>query len=70
MRDVAGAAGVSRGIVYRYYADRDALVAAVLERTADRFVGRAAEVVDAAGRLADQVAEAAVFIRRHLGDEG
>jgi AcrR family transcriptional regulator len=70
MRDVAAEAGLSRGSVYRYYADRDALVAAVLERTADRFVGAAAEVVDTQVALADQVAEAAVFIRLHVGDEG
>jgi len=70
MRDVAAEAGLSRGSVYRYFADRDALVAAVLERTADRFVGAAAAEVDTRTLLADQVGEAAVFIRRHLGDEG
>ncbi|HET6949652.1 MAG TPA: helix-turn-helix domain-containing protein [Acidimicrobiales bacterium] len=70
MRDVAAEAGLSRGSVYRYYADRDALVAAVLERTADRFVAAAAADVDTGRSLADQVAEAAVFIRRHLSDEG
>jgi AcrR family transcriptional regulator len=70
MRDVAAEAGLSRGSVYRYYRDRDALVAAVLERTADRFVAAAARDVDTRCTLADQVAEAAVFIRRHLGDEG
>ena len=70
MRDVAAEAGLSRGSVYRYYADREALVAAVLERTADRFVSAAADAVDAQATLADQVAEAAVFILRHVGDEG
>jgi AcrR family transcriptional regulator len=70
MRDVAAEAGLSRGSVYRYYADRDALVTAVLERTADRFVGASAEAVDRRQTLADQVAEAAVFIRFHLSDEG
>jgi AcrR family transcriptional regulator len=70
MRDVATEAGLSRGSVYRYFADRDALVGAVLERTADRFVAAAAHEVDTRSTLADQVAEAAVFIRRHLGDEG
>jgi AcrR family transcriptional regulator len=70
MRDVATEAGLSRGSVYRYFADRDALVGAVLERTADRFVAAAAHEVDRRSTLADQVAEAAVFIRRHLGDEG
>jgi AcrR family transcriptional regulator len=69
MRDVAAEAGISRGSVYRYYADRDALVAAVIERTADRFVAAAAREVDAQRLLADQVAAAAVFIRRHAGDE-
>lgn len=70
MRDVAAEAGLSRGSVYRYFADRDALVGAVLERMADRFVGAAAADVARRTTLADQVAEAAVFIRRHLGDEG
>ena len=42
MRDVAAEAGLSRGSVYRYFRDRDALVDAVLERTADRFVAAAA----------------------------
>jgi AcrR family transcriptional regulator len=69
MRDVAAEAGLSRGTVYRYFADRDALVAAVVERTADRFVAASAADVDAEATLADQVAAAAVFIRRHLGDE-
>jgi AcrR family transcriptional regulator len=70
MRDVAAEAGMSRGSVYRYFADREALVSAVIERTATRFVAAAAPHVDRGRRLADQVAEAAVFIRRHLADEG
>ncbi len=56
--------------MYRYFADRDALVTAVLERTAERFVAASAADVDRGATLADQVAEAAVFIRRHLADEG
>jgi AcrR family transcriptional regulator len=70
MRDVAAEAGMSRGSVYRYFADRDALVAAVIARTADRFVAASAAQVDRGATLAEQVAEAAVFIRRHLADEG
>ncbi|HEX8802646.1 MAG TPA: helix-turn-helix domain-containing protein [Acidimicrobiales bacterium] len=70
MRDVAAEAGLSRGSLYRYFADRDALVAAVLARTAQRFVAASEGDVDRGATLADQVAEAAVFIRRHLGDEG
>ena len=57
MRDVAAEAGLSRGSVYRYYADRDALVAAVLARTAERFVAASATAVDSHDTLADQVAE-------------
>jgi AcrR family transcriptional regulator len=68
MRDVAAEAGLSRGSVYRYFADREALVAAVLERTADRFVAASAVEVDAEATLAGQVAAAAVFIRRHAAD--
>lgn len=70
MRDVAAEAQLSRGSVYRYFADRDCLVTAVIERTADRFVAASEAAVDRGATLTDQVAEAAVFIRRHLGDEG
>jgi AcrR family transcriptional regulator len=68
MGDVATEAGMSRGSVYRYFSDRDTLVAAVLERTAARFVEASAADVDAEATLAGQVAAAAVFIRRHLAD--
>jgi len=62
MADVAGQAGLSRGSVYRYFADRQSLVDAVLERAADRFVAASTASVDRWPTLANQVGEAAVFI--------
>jgi AcrR family transcriptional regulator len=69
MSDVAGQAGVSRGSVYFHFRDRATLVDAVLARLATRFVASSAPAVRSRRTLAGQVGEAAVFIRRHLGDE-
>jgi len=69
MEDVARHAAASRGSVYRYFPDRNALVEAVLERTARRFVASSEEAVRRRRTLSAQVAEAAVFILEHLHDE-
>ncbi len=69
MAEVAELARVSRGSVYRYFPDRNTLVAAVLRRTAQRFVESSAASVRRRRTLAAQVAEAAVFIREHMQDE-
>lgn len=69
MHDAAAAGGVSRGSVYRYFADRESLVDAVLERTAERFVAESARVVRRRRTLATQVGEAAVFITTHRRDD-
>jgi AcrR family transcriptional regulator len=69
MADVAEAAGVSRGSVYVHFPDRDALVRAALAHAAERFVRSSEEAVRARRTLAAQVAEAAVYIRRHLRDD-
>ena len=69
MSDVAIQAGVSRGSVYLHFGDRAALVDAVLERVAARFVSSSEPVVRRRRTLAGQVGEAAVFIRQHLGDQ-
>ena len=68
MGDVAAAAGMSRGSVYFHFPDRDALVRAVLSRAAERFVRSSEQAVRTRRTLATQVAEAAVFIRRHMHD--
>jgi len=69
MADVAARAGLSRGSVYLHFADRAALVDAVLGRVAVRFVASSEPAVRRRRTLAGQVAEAAVFIREHVGDE-
>jgi AcrR family transcriptional regulator len=69
LTDVAAQAGVSRGAVYLHFADRRALIDAVLTRAASRFVTRCAETVSCHRTLVDQVAEAAVFIREHQDDK-
>jgi AcrR family transcriptional regulator len=68
MTDVAVQAGVSRGAVYLHFADRRALIDAVLTRAANRFVASSAAPISRRRTLVAQVAEAAVFIREHLGD--
>jgi AcrR family transcriptional regulator len=68
MTDVAAQAGVSRGAVYLHFADRQALIDAVLVRAAQRFVASSTHSVGRRRSLAGQVAEAAVFIREHRGD--
>jgi AcrR family transcriptional regulator len=55
--------------VYLHFADRRALIDAVLTRAASRFVSGCAETLSRHRTLADQVAEAAVFIREHQGDK-
>jgi AcrR family transcriptional regulator len=69
MTDVAAQAGLSRGAVYLHFADRGALMDAVLAAAADRFVASSVPAVSRRRTLAGQVAEAAVFIREHLGDQ-
>ncbi len=69
MTDVAVQAGVSRGSVYLHFGDRAGLVDAMLTRVATRFVSSSEAAVRRRRTLAGQVAEAAVFIRQHLGDE-
>jgi AcrR family transcriptional regulator len=68
LTDVAVQAGLSRGAVYLHFADRKALIDAVLTRASARFVARCAVAVGRHRTLVGQVAEAATFIREHQGD--
>jgi AcrR family transcriptional regulator len=70
MGDVATEAGLSRGSVYRYFGDRDALVQAVLARTADRFVEAVAAEVDRRRTLAGQFAAAITVVVARTRDVG
>jgi AcrR family transcriptional regulator len=68
MGDVASEAGLSRGSVYRHFGDRDALAAAVLARTADRFLAAAAAQVDRRRTLSGQFAEAISLVALRARD--
>ena len=68
MTDVAAQAGVSRGAVYFHFTDKASLVDAVMARIAGQFVASSEEAVRTGTCLADQVAEAAVFIRLSAGE--
>ncbi|HLN17413.1 MAG TPA: helix-turn-helix domain-containing protein [Acidimicrobiales bacterium] len=69
MHDVAQQAGLSRSTVYLHFADRAALIDAVLARAATRFVASSEAAVRRRRTLAGQVGEAAVFILAHRTDE-
>lgn len=64
VNDVAIEAGLSRRTIYHYFPNRQALVGAVLRRTAAAFIGAVEPHVDRQATLLDQVAEAAVMITR------
>ncbi|MCF2533082.1 TetR/AcrR family transcriptional regulator [Yinghuangia soli] len=62
MNDVAQQAGVSRRTVYLHFADREALVLAVLTRISELTVAAVEPLVRRRATLAGQVAEAAVHV--------
>ncbi|HEX4244771.1 MAG TPA: TetR/AcrR family transcriptional regulator [Acidimicrobiales bacterium] len=68
MTDVAAQAGVSRGAVYFHFSDKASLIDAVMARVAGHYVASSEAAVRARSSLADQVAEAAVFIRLSAGE--
>jgi AcrR family transcriptional regulator len=68
VNDVALEASLSRRTIYHYFPNRQALVGAVLRRTAAAFIAAVEPYVDRQPTLADQVAEAAVMITRHSQD--
>ena len=68
MTDVAAQAGVSRGAVYFHFSDKANVVDAVMARVARQFVAGSEEAVRSRPTLAEQIAEAAVYIRRSAGE--
>jgi AcrR family transcriptional regulator len=62
MKEVARLAGVSRGSIYRYFPDKEALIAAVLSRNDAHFVAACDELVADQSTLADKLAAMAVWI--------
>jgi AcrR family transcriptional regulator len=63
IQDVASVAGVSRGTVYRYFKDRDDLVAAYVDWAGDQFLELARARIDRLPAFEAQVAELAVLAR-------
>jgi AcrR family transcriptional regulator len=68
VNDVAEEAGLARRTIYHHFPNRDALVGAVLHRTAQAFVTAIEPYVNQRRTLAGQVAEAAVQITQHRED--
>lgn len=62
MDDVARRAGVSRPTVYRYFADRDALVLAVIARRTRAFSSPARAFIEAQPTFAAQIVEGVTFV--------
>jgi AcrR family transcriptional regulator len=63
MKEVARLAGVSRGSVYRYFPDKEALIAAVLSRNDAEFMATCNQIVDGQPTLAQKLGTMAVWIR-------
>jgi AcrR family transcriptional regulator len=66
IQDVAREAGVSRGTVYRYFVDRQALIEATVASGAQRYYAEAAAAMDALDTLAEQVGAFAEVLSRTL----
>ena len=62
MGDVAAEAGVARPTVYRYFADRDELLVAVVERRSRMLIDRAAAYIGKQAKLADKLVEGLIFL--------
>ncbi|BBY79759.1 TetR/AcrR family transcriptional regulator [Mycolicibacterium pulveris] len=62
MDDIGKEAGVSRPTVYRYFGDRDALVAALIERRARMLFERARKFILSHDTFAEQLVEGLVYL--------
>jgi AcrR family transcriptional regulator len=68
LHDVARAADVSRGTVYRYFAERQALIDATIELRAQKYYADAAAKMDACETLAAQIGAFGEAVARNVGD--
>lgn len=64
VQDVAQAAGLSRGTVYRYFEDRQVLIDAAIEHGAQQYYRDAAEAMGKKATLAEQVGAMAEVVAR------
>jgi AcrR family transcriptional regulator len=64
MEDVASAAGVSRGFVYKHLKNKDGLILAVLVRRAEQFNARARRFIESQPTLADALVHGIVLAAR------
>jgi AcrR family transcriptional regulator len=62
MDDIGKEAGVSRPTVYRYFGDRDALLAALIERRSRMLFGRARTFILSHETFAEQLVEGLVYL--------
>lgn len=62
---VARAAGLSRSLIYRHFANRRELAAEVVLRRAQRHLRQAADIIRAQRNLADGIVDGLVFLSRH-----
>lgn len=65
MDDIGKEAGVSRPTVYRYFGDRDALVAALIERRSRMLFDRARTFILSHETFAEQLVEGLVYLVDH-----
>lgn len=66
MTDVAQAAGVARGTLYRYFDSREALFDALSQRTTDQFFAEATAAMDRCATLSDQLGEFSEMMIRSI----
>ena len=65
MDDIGKEAGVSRPTVYRYFGDRDALLAALIERRSRMLFERARTFILRYDTFAEQLVEGLVYLVDH-----
>jgi AcrR family transcriptional regulator len=69
MADVARAAGVARGTLYRYFESREVLFDALAQRTTDRFFAEVAAAMGQRRSLAEQLGEFSEMMIRSIHPE-